>query len=348
MARKVTITETNISEETSSETKKKDTPTLISIKQARNICGGYISEINRSAKYNEDNPHAREALFEAVSGILYQERQIGSADDFHNFACLLGGHGFDGLACDILDRGLERFPMNVDLLADYLLYGIDCERWEQCKIHSQTLDSIPKDDWTWRGFVFGIGYTKKLRDNFATTNELRKAFKKRISDLSRAYKKYLPYEEGGYRETALLQSKDPNATLRLLNEALMSDTLGACATCAFEKAQILFKQKRYKEALEAIGRSLEDSINETQGGLKEYYLYFLSGLCKYAILFKKIKDKSDIFTDEVLDIYSDFDKSLSDLGDNEKEKIQIRTKNLIKSTKFQVTDDFEDLYALME
>ena len=70
-------------------------------------------------------------------------------------------------------------------------------------------------------------------------------------------------------------AKKPEAMLKLLNDALSNELIGSCPTCAFEKAEILFKQKKYKEAREAINRSLDDSINQTQGGVKENYLLFL-------------------------------------------------------------------------
>lgn len=347
MARTITIGESPLHPDDPAE-KKEKIPALLSIKQAITVSRGYILELNRSARYSEDNPAAREGLFETVHTILKQESQVGGPNDFHNYAVLLGGNGFESLACDILDCGLRRFPVNVDLLADYLVYGMNCERQEQCDIHSQTLDSIPKEDWTWRAFAFGISYARKMMQNFAATEEARKYYKKRVAQLSTAYKKYLPYEEGGYRETAKLHTKKPEMELKLLEEALTTEALGACTTCAFEKAQILFKQKKYEGALDAINRSLEDSINETQTGINEYYLYFLRGLCKYAILFQKLKKQEEIPQEDVEEIYSDFDKSLYNLDEDYKEKVRIRARNLVKSTGIPVPESFEDLCELTE
>lgn len=345
MAKKVSITDSSL-EEVKEE--KKKSSTVLSVKQASAICQGYITEINRSERYNEDNPLARDALFETVQELIAQKTQIGNSDQFHNFAVALGGNGFDGLACDVLDCGLERFPMNVDLLADYLIYGIDCERLDKCAEYFSTLESIEKSEWTWRCFAFSIIYVNRLRDSFATNIEERNRYKKKVSELARAYKKYLPFEEGGYRETAKLMAKKPEAMLKLLNDALSNDTIGSCPTCAFEKAEILFKQKKYEEAREAINRSLDDSINQTQGGVKENYLLFLRGLCEYALFLQNIRDGKPIKDEIVLSIYVDFNKALRELDENYRIKIRIRTQDLVEDTKIQVPDDMERLLDLID
>ena len=321
---------------------------VFSVKQAAIICQGYINEINRSERYNEDNPVARESLFETVQELTSQQTQIGDSDQFHNFAATLGGNGFDSLACDVLDCGLTRFPMNVDLLADYLIYGIDCERLDECAAHFATLESIEQSEWTWRCFEFGIVYMNHLRDSIATTLEDRNGYKKKVAELARAYKKHLPYEEGGYRETAKLMDKKPEAMLKLLNDALSNEIIGSCPTCAFEKAEILFKQKKHEEARNAIDRSLDDSINQTQGGVKENYLLFLRGLCGYALLLQSIRAEQPVKEETVLGIYADFNKALRELDENYRAKVKIRTQDLVEDTKIQVPDDMERLLDLME
>lgn len=333
-------------EEGKEEKKKK--LAILSVRQATTICQGYIMEIHQAEKYNEDHPVARESLFETVQQVIDQKPQIGSSEQFHNFAVTLGGNGFDSLACDILDCGLVRFPRNVDLLADYLIYGIDCERLEQCAVHFATLESIDQSEWTWRCFAFGIVYMNRLRTNLATTGEERSRYKKKVAALARAYKKYLPYDEGGYRETAKLMEKKPEAMIRLLDDALNNDTLRSCPTCAFEKAQILFKQKRYGEARDAINRSLEDSINQTQGGVKENYLLFLRGLCDYALLLQGIREGNPVKKEDVLGIYGDFNKALRELEAEYRGKIKIRTQDLTEDTKVPVPEEMERLSELLE
>lgn len=320
----------------------------LSAKQTAAICRGYIQEIARAEKYNEDDPVAREALAETVAEFTAQETQEGSADQFHNLAATLGGNGFDGLACDVLDCGLARFAHSADLLADYLIYGIDCQRMDQCAAHFATLEATERGAWTWRCFAFGIVYVRRLRECFAATAEERGHWRKKENELARAYKKYLPYEEGGYRETAKLMAGKPDAMLKLLNEALDNELLGACPSCAFEKAELLFKRKKYAEARAAIDRSLEDSINQTQGGVRENYLHFLRGLCDYALLLPDLRAGSDIPQGRVESIYNDFNKALRDLDADYQVKVRLRTLDLVEDTKIPVPDDMDRLLDLTQ
>ena len=105
MARKVSISDP-VTEGVREE--KKKSSAVLSVKQASTLCLGYIIEINRSERYNEDNPVARESLYETVQDLTAQQTQIGNSDQFHNFAVALSGNGFDSLACDVLDCGLAR------------------------------------------------------------------------------------------------------------------------------------------------------------------------------------------------------------------------------------------------
>lgn len=345
MARTVSLT--SPSSETPKETRN-PSPASLSVKQATNVCQGYLTELNRAAGYHEDNPAARASITETVKELIAQETQVGNADQFHNFAVALGSGGFDALACDVLDCALQRFPMNVDLLADYLIYGIDCERFEECAKHFRTLEMIGQDDWTWRCFAFSIVYFNRLRDNLARTPEERKAYREKAGELAQAYQKYLPYEEGGYRESAKLLQKDPDAMLKVLNEALANEVIGSCPTCAFEKAEILFGRKKYAEALDAINRSLEDSFNQTQGGVNENYLHFLRGLCEYALLLQKTRSGNAVDESTVLRIYADFNLSLRELDGNYREKVKTRTENLVEETEIPVPDNMDRLLELIE
>ena len=157
-----------------------------------------------------------------------------------------------------------------------------------------------------------------------------------------------PYEEGGYRESAKLMVKKPETMLKLLNDALSNELIGSCPTCAFEKAEILFKQKKYEEAREAIDRSLDDSVNQTQGGVKENYLLFLRGLCDYALLLRNIRSGHPIDEEFVIGIYVNFNKALRELDENYRIKVKMRTQDLVEDTKVQVPDDMERLLELIE
>ena len=94
--------------------------------------------------------------------------------------------------------------------------------------------------------------------------------------------------------------------------------------------------------------SLDDSINQTQGGVKENYLLFLRGLCDYALLLQGLREGQPIKEETVLGIYADFNKALRELDENYRKKVKIRTQDLVEDTKVQVPDDMERLLDLIE
>ena len=94
--------------------------------------------------------------------LLRQPQISGSADAWHNLCVVLAQCDLYNLACITLERGLDFYPKSVDLLADYLQYGMECGQGERCKAVCKTLVKIPKSFWTWRGYRFLIGYETQL------------------------------------------------------------------------------------------------------------------------------------------------------------------------------------------
>lgn len=342
MSKEIEITRPDLIQD--SEDGKSDKQ-ILPVDHANSIAQGYIQELRRSRGYMEDNRTVRGKLTELVMELVSQERQNGSPTDFHNLACTLGGVQ-DDLACEVLDCGLtdDRYPMDVNLLADYLIYGIDCDRFEKCSEHFEELQGIEKEEWTWRCFAFSIAYLTRLKRRTRSKEE-RIKINEGINQLSKDYKKYLPNYEGGYREMAKLLSNNPTKELKLLTDALSNEKIDSCPVIAFRCADIYFAQQKYVEALDAIKRSLKDSKTQTQGGINKHYLYFLAGLSKIGILAVEETKPSE---EQVLEIYSDFNKALSKLNDSGyKDTIEDETKFLIDDTGISVPDKLKNLVDLI-
>ena len=58
-----------------------------------------------------------------ILDMVCKYKQNGDADDFHNYAVTFSRINDYDAACIILKCGLNRFPRNVDLLADYLIFN---------------------------------------------------------------------------------------------------------------------------------------------------------------------------------------------------------------------------------
>ena len=91
-----------------------------------------VGEAEKKARelLEEDN---LEELYELAYEILNQESVYGAENDFHNFSINYSKKSAYELACEILEKGLSQHPKSVDLLADYLQTGINCNRMEKCE-----------------------------------------------------------------------------------------------------------------------------------------------------------------------------------------------------------------------
>lgn len=273
------------------------------IKTANQISQNYLEQISTEDYY------AAEASLQALTGlverVLAQEIKPGDADDWHNWAVDIARKDLYDLACDILDAGLMMFPKNIDLLADYLQYGISCGRVDNCKNYYKTLTKIPKIRWSWRGYSFAINYLQFLWERCDSEKEIEK-LQREMLDTVKLFRENLGYDEESYRCEAdiyklLHNKKQEEVVLRMALEELK-----IAPKCALRLSDILFDRGDYEEALVQIQRGLKDSM-QTQASVNEGYLYYLSGLSKLAMI---QRDGNSFPEDIVMDIYTDFDVSL--------------------------------------
>lgn len=293
--------------------------------------------------YRDEDDDARTDLYNLMEQFLAQKQQSGDADDFHNFAVDLARHDEYALACEVLDCGLKLFPKNVDLLADYLQYGVSCNKFDECKKIYKTLIRIPRRRWTWRGFAFLVDYLQFLVDRSDSEKEIDEKEREMIS-IVEDFRRIKPYSEEAYRTEAdvyhSLNMHDKEA--ETLKAAL--DSVKVAPKCALRYADILFERGLYAESSDAIKRAICDAT-QTQTSVNEGYLYYLSGLCKIA---KAQQNNTDFSLDEdgVKGIYSDFNIALTKFQSSSNSYVDvIRTKTItiINKTGIEVDSQFERL-----
>ena len=258
-----------------------------------------VGEAEKIARELTDDENNAE-LFELANKLLSQEKVYGSEIDFHNFSLNFSKKSAYELACDILDKGLEQFPRSVDLLADYLQTGINCNRAARCDECYRTLQQIPKIRWTWRGFSFSIDYLLHL-SSMLNEEELNN-MKENMLMLADEYQVLFPAEEDPYICKAEIYDffNDRSATKSLLQQA--TTNIVVCPKCSLRLSDMLFEEGAYKDALDVIEKCLYKSI-QTQDSVNHGYLYYLSGLCRTVLL---LKDGAFQDTKKVQEVYHDF------------------------------------------
>lgn len=310
-----------------------------SVHQLQAMADDYLREIDAQPT----DSYAYGELRSLISDFCNQTEVYGTENEFHNLAVHLAKSNLEDLACKVLDRGLKMHK-NVDLLADYLQYGLRCGYKDKCKEYYGVLKRIPKRIWTWRGFSFSIEYLQYKLDNDAVSEKEIDKIVKEIENIADEYIKRFPYSEDSYLVRARVYQtvKDnPDKELGILNECL--ENIKVCSRVALRCADIYFERGEYAKALERVQRALADA-NRTQGSINEGYGYYLAGLCKISML---SKDKSKVEATDIEDIYAEFNSALLDFGweidRTYKEIIVKKTRNLRSRYSVEIPYNYEKL-----
>lgn len=280
--------------------------TIKTVHQAQAVAEEYLREISAQPT----DSYAYIEIRELIDTFCNQDELCGKEEEFHNFAVNLARSNLEDLSCRVLDRGLKMHK-NVDLLSDYLQYGLRCGYKDKCAEYYATLKKIPKRIWTWRGFSFSIEYLQYKLDNEVTTDKEIDKTVKEIEAIADEYVKRFPDSEDSYlvRSRVYRTVKDnPNRETEILQECL--DKINVCSRVAIRLAEILFEKGIYDEALAAVQRALNDA-NRTQGSIDEGYGYYLAGLCKISLL---PKEKIKVQKSDVESIYEEFNSALLNFG----------------------------------
>ena len=245
--------------------------------------------------------------------LVYEQRMFeGGADEFHNLTVILAQNGEYYHACKVLDIGLKKYANSVDLLADYLNYGMKCGEEERCAEIYKRLEKL-RNHWNWRAYQFAIDY---LRISF---NEETGEGIDQIKKIADEFIQAIPDKEEGYLTKAQLlkemRQETENENFLSILEYVTSDSSPVQRTpkCDLTLADYYYDiGKDLNAAKRMIERCRRNSV-ETQMSVNRNYVYLLSALCKISLFYDSIKDgeskKVEIGSHrekEIIDIYDDY------------------------------------------
>ena len=238
----------------------------------------------------------------SILDLVCKYKQNGDADDFHNYAVAFSRINDYDAACIIIECGLKRFPYNVDLLADYLIYAPDSsidDRYLKCDSCFQILKQIDMSLWTWRGFDFSIQYLigrldQGIEDITAICREL--------NEISNKYLEFFSLDERSYFTTYLMQQKlkqiqrieTPERNL----EIAVALSINA-PRCSLKLAEIMFDRKKYDVALQLLDKTIRDST-ERHGGVPLANVYLLRFTIKASELIAAMDSANRVDVDDNL------------------------------------------------
>lgn len=235
-----------------------------------------VEELYQQTETDGDAIDSYYRLYDLFDLVLQQPLLEGSESDFHNLTVACARQDDYDAACRFLDRGLAQYPRSVDLLSDYLSYGMNCGKNEVCQtIYARLLEQ--RNTWNWRAYHFSISYLMETSTNSPAD----------ILELIHEFQNKLPTQEEGYLDEAeaLSMFSGNIGGDRTFLSVLEYATSDACPIQRTPKCDLRLANYYYDvgKDLEKASRLLErckrNSI-EPQLSVNRNYVYLLSALCK--------------------------------------------------------------------
>lgn len=276
---------------------------------------GILEEIYTQVNDSEDAIDEYCKIYDLIDIILQQKTYEGDDSDFHNLAVVCAQQEDFDIACQIIDKGLSIYPYSVDLLADYLNYGMQCGRKEQCILSYDKLNSL-KDKWNWRAYLFSIDYLNYLSCTDGINND------RIIEELINEFQKKKPEREEAYLvEAEYLFCKNKicseNENERTFISVLEYATSDKCPTkrtpkCDLKLADYYFDNGvQLDKAIELLQRCRKNS-SEVQQSINRKYVYLLLALTymnQYYEMKNNSVDDNELLLETVMNVYENYHKA---------------------------------------
>lgn len=252
-----------------------------------------------------------ELLDECTSPLEYRETLkkfedralTGTAEDFHNLSVQLARHKLYTEACQVLEKGLSfpQYEKDVDLIADYLIYGIKCDCFSKCEVYYQRLLEIPRRRWKWRAYDFSVDYLMKRAENISSDAELDKAIEE-MHQIATQYLESHPDSEGGYVVRASIYSfcNDTKNAQDVLQKAV--ENINRAPKCSLKLADIAFDKGEYDQARAYLEKAKQFAIDK-ESGISQSYVYYLDFICLATMLSDASVSLDDLKVKELKSLY---------------------------------------------
>lgn len=269
-------------------------------------------------------------FLKAIMERLQREDVPGDSTDYHNLSVCYGRVGDNVSACKLLEKGLNIFPYNIDLLADYVAYGakIGDGGKAKCEEYCERLMQIPYKTWTWRAFSFLISYWQEQYP--ISRGEETVKIEERLYELCNNFQNYYPEDEASYAaeyDMLVAIGKKKEAIERL--EEVVAE-YEVVPKCCLRYCDLMLERGEYEKVIVYAEKGIMGDA-QSQSGVSIGYLFFVSGLARDAMIWKEKKFDD---TEAVNAMYSDFQIAEELFGNShESNKKQINLRTAIMSRK---------------
>jgi len=251
----------------------------------------------REEEKNAAQQYENKDYFYSLAEKFYNAKIVnGTAQDFINLSISFKESGDDITACRILERGLDIYNNDIELLACYLDCVIDsgiekelieCEKF-YVKIRENPLESYSENVFNsiLKYLVTKISFGYK-----------REAIKSEAEEILKVFDKQHPNREGSYiAHYKFIDGREQQKSK--LREAV--NKLSSCPRCALTLADMLCDEGEYEDACNVIEKCLRSV--QSLPMVNRAYAYYLQGICKYGIF-----QKLDFIEDRELKVKEIYD-----------------------------------------
>jgi len=263
-------------------------------------------------------------IIEVMDYVINTPTIAGNADAYHNASVQLTQIQDYANAVCLLEHGLNRYPRSADLLADLLLYGLECRKVSEISTYYfDKLAKINKKFWTWRAFHFSIDFLM-VYIQYSDTNEQERTVTEEIIALIDAYKTYFPTDERAYmvEYTFYTLICENQKALDALKQA--TETLTVCSQCALNYADYYFEHGEYDKVIPIVEKAI--NVREDQPSINLGYAYYILALSKEYVL---RHNSSVLNQDNVTPVFNAYYSALEFL-DTDKQTLISQIKNRVK------------------
>lgn len=197
----------------------------------------------------------RTKSLDALVKRIISEEIKGNSADYHNLAVELARQNYYDQACEVIGKGLQFFPYDIDLLSDALAYIHTFNNAHEMAERSiKTLESIGRNGWNWRTFTFYIDYLNGLEPSDENKNK--------ALDLIKDYKKLLPDEERAYM--AEYETFRKYGEIKNAEEALeyAEENFDMTAQCSLILSEIYRRKGEYDKAYFSATRAIQSQAED--------------------------------------------------------------------------------------
>lgn len=205
-------------------------------------------------------------------------RVFGTADEYRSLASEFDRRGRYEGAEFVASVGAEKWPGNIDLLADLVKYATKVQDWETGMDACKRLKAIEIGRWNWQTFRCVYDYLMARMESDRDPGKLNKE----LDELFSRCRKFGDERVSIVEAEHYLKSGDSRSAIKTLMMGVENNAVST--QCSIKLVELLLRSGQFDEAVRYAAMGLQQT-DPGQSSASIGYLVYLSALAKDAMIF---------------------------------------------------------------